>query len=269
MVANGVAGLLYLLVHVVLGRKLDGLEYASFVSLVGLLNVLGLGATALQLTLARFTAEAEGNPSFWTALIRRAFRGGLWWGLAAWVGWSLLALGLVDHLQAPSWWALVLLGLTAVLQLLGPLVNGALQGLRRFGWMATSSIAGAGTRLTTAGLIAMAGGGATQVLVAFVAGAAAALGAGLWPLRRLLASAPSSEEASIILPGQDIRRYFLWVILGQGALFLLINADLVLAARLLSGDALAAYGKAAMLARVVVFLPLPLVIAMFPNIQAG
>ncbi|MEM6796904.1 MAG: hypothetical protein AAF725_23220, partial [Acidobacteriota bacterium] len=55
------------------------------------------------------------------------------------------------------------------------------------------------------------------------------------------------------------------VALGQMALFTLINADLIIAPRLLEGDTLAAYGKAAMLGRAVIFLPLPVVLAMFPR----
>lgn len=275
--ANGAAGLCYLLVHVVLGRRMDGLEYASLVALIGLLNVLSLGGTALQVVLARFTAESElaGRSQLWMTALRRALERGLFWGLGALALWALLAWPLVEPLAAPSWIALILLGLTAGLQLTAPLVHGALQGLRRFGWLAASSLAAAGGRLSVATLIAYLGGGATWAMIAFVAGAAAALGVGLWPLRRPLrrplrskdwdVDADSSTFPAVDLPTADLWRELWIVVLGQGALFLLINGDLILSARVLEGPELEAYGKAAMLARIVVFLPLPLVIAMFPR----
>jgi O-antigen/teichoic acid export membrane protein len=44
-----------------------------------------------------------------------------------------------------------------------------------------------------------------------------------------------------------------------------MNADLILMSRMLDGAVFAAYGKASMLARTVLFLPMPIVLAMFPR----
>ncbi|MEM1205015.1 MAG: hypothetical protein AAGN66_17425 [Acidobacteriota bacterium] len=265
--ANGTAALLYLLVHVALGRRLPGVDYAVLVSLLGLLNILGIGAAALQTTLARYIALAaqdDGDDGgLWLAVTRRALRRAGLWALPAAGLWCLATPWLRDALGAPSAWALVLLGATAALQLFQPLVQGSLQGLRRFGALAGSSMAGAATRLLAAVTVVYLGGGVTAALWAFVLGALVALAVACWPLRNALRGAESPGTPDF--DSGPIYRYLGLALVGQAALYGLMNADLVLAPRLLQGETLAAYSKAAMLARTVVFLPLPLVIAMFPR----
>ncbi|MEM8964384.1 MAG: hypothetical protein AAGD38_23055, partial [Acidobacteriota bacterium] len=156
--------------------------------------------------------------------------------------------------------ALIVLGVIAALQLFTPLAQGLLQGLRFFAWFAIASVLGAFVRWSTAWGIAVLGGGVTAVLFAFLLGAVATLGVCLWPVRSSLVTVDAPEVDLKPMTG-----YFWRVAAGQIALFTLINADLILAPRLLEGEVLAAYGKAAILARTVIFLPLPLVAAMFPR----
>ena len=263
IVVSGLCGLLFMLVHVVLGRRLDAIDYAALVSLIGLMNVLAVPSGAVQVAMARYVAEyAEGHGlEAWATLVRRAVRRLLLAsavGLAAWVGASVW---LRPVLRAPSIASLAILGLVAALSLFQPALSGVLQGARRFGWMAASSLGSAAGRLAFAVAVAWAGGGVTWALGAFAASAALAVALASWPIRRVIAGVPS-------LPGFDTRpvyRYLLYVLGGQLALFGLMNADLILAKRVLTEADLAVYGKAAMLARLVVFLPQPLMLAVFPR----
>ncbi|MEM9557408.1 MAG: hypothetical protein AAGC60_24330 [Acidobacteriota bacterium] len=269
LVANGLAGLLFLLVHAVLGRWMDGVDYALVVSLLGLLNVLSVGGNALQLAMARATAGRAARTDAWSSLARSGLGRMVRLLPLLLLAWCGVAWLLRPHLAGASatapFAALVLLGVIAALRLIVPLAQGLLQGLRRFGWIAAAAIGGAVTRLTAAVVVAAASGGVTAVLGAFVAGATATLALSLWPVRDRL-RAPSSGATTNDGPDDAaVWRYALRVGAGQIALFTLMNVDLVLAPRLLAGDALAAYGKAAVLARAVIFLPLPVVGAMVPR----
>lgn len=82
-----------------------------------------------------------------------------------------------------------------------------------------------------------------------------------WPLRGFR----SAEEVPLLFSSRDIQHYFWGVLLSQTALFSLIHADLILSPRLFEGEMLAAYGKAATLSRIVFFLPIPIITAMFPR----
>ena len=62
-----------------------------------------------------------------------------------------------------------------------------------------------------------------------------------------------------------VNGYFWAVLLGQVALLLFSNADVIFSPRFLAGKALEAYGPAATLSRAVFFLPAPIITAMFPR----
>ncbi|MEM8964296.1 MAG: hypothetical protein AAGD38_22615, partial [Acidobacteriota bacterium] len=93
IVANGLAGLFFLLVHVVLGRWMSGTDYALLVSLIGLLNVLSVGANSLQLTVARFTA-ARPEPDAWRGPLLHGARRLAFWIVPLVLGWSVVSLWL-------------------------------------------------------------------------------------------------------------------------------------------------------------------------------
>ncbi|MCX6995745.1 MAG: hypothetical protein NTV49_01335, partial [Kiritimatiellaeota bacterium] len=118
---------------------------------------------------------------------------------------------------------------------------------------------GAG-RLALAMLAVLLCGGLIPVLGAVALSIVVGLLISGWPLREVR---PDPWPAT--LPSaRAIHGYFWGVLLGQMALFLLINADLILSPRYLTGATLAAYGKAAMFSRIVFFLPMPMITAMFP-----
>ena len=93
-VSNAVAGGLFLATHMVVGRSLEGVDYALLVALLGLLNVLGVPQATLQLVVARFAAEpATGEPmgtaAAWVRLLRWSVRQVTWVGAVAMVLWLL------------------------------------------------------------------------------------------------------------------------------------------------------------------------------------
>ena len=89
VVANGMVGLLFMLVHVVVGRKMAGIDCVVLVLLLGTLNVLNVPSHAIRVVLARYVAEySHGNAvEVWVTLVKRAFkRLGLWalGGIVCW-----------------------------------------------------------------------------------------------------------------------------------------------------------------------------------------
>ena len=99
---------------------------------------------------------------------------------------------------------------------------------------------------------AVAGGMVLSVLIAW------------WPLRHAWRE-NLSGSASALPSARAIQGYFWNVLVAQTALFLLVNADMILMARFLDASTLGAYGKAAQLSRIVFFLPTPIAAAMFPR----
>ncbi len=261
--ASALTGFLYLLVHPILGRTLAPVDYAGFVQLMGLLAVLGVPAGAVRVAISRYVSEyAHGSQvQRWVTVVRRALHRAAWVGLLALLAWSLASGWLADLLHAPSRTALLLLGVMGFISLFTPIMQGTLQGAQWFGWFALASLTGGVMRLLLAGGAGLLDGGVGMVLVAVTLSLLCALLISWWPFRRLMRDTP-------VLPDFDTRpiyRYIWPVLAGQGAVFLLVNADIIFSARFLKGDELAAYGKVATLSRTVMFLSQPVALAMFPR----
>ncbi len=260
---NGATSFLFLLFHMLAGRKMAGADYAEFVAMVGLLNVLSVPAGVMQLTMARYIAERDPREAdeAWLLLVRRGLRGVTLWGLAALGLWCLISPVLRTGLHASTVSNVVMVGVIAFVFLYTPILGGALQGSHRFGWFASSGLGVGASRLLLLLPVLWLGGSVASVLGVVAASFAVGLLISYWPIRRMAPTgAPSALPNS-----REMVRYFFGVLIGQVALYALIQADLIVSTRLFTGDVLAAYGKAATLSRIVFFLPLPIIIAMFPR----
>jgi len=260
---NGFTSFLFLLFHMLAGRRMAGADYAEFVAMVGLLNVLSVPAGVMQLTMARYIAERDPLEAdeTWLLLVRRGLRGVTLWGLAALSLWCLISPALRMGLHASTVSNVVMVGVIAFVFLYTPILGGALQGSHRFGWFASSGLGVGASRLLLLLPVLWLGGSVAAVLGVVAVSFAVGLLISYWPIRRMKPTASPSA-----LPNsREMVRYFFGVLIGQVALYALIQADLIVSTRLFSGDVLAAYGKAATLSRIVFFLPLPIIIAMFPR----
>ncbi len=262
IVSNGLAGLLFLAVHMVAGRWMAPTEYAAFASLLGLLWIVLVPSAALQVAVARYAAEYchARDEAMWGRLVGSVARVVTMTGALLLLVWGAAAAPMHAWLRVSRVGALWWVGVIAWISLYAPLVSGALQGAQRFGWMAAAGLAPGLVRLGLAWPVARAGGDAAAMLGVYAASVAAGVLVGLWPLREVVRRAPA-ERLSL----GPFARYCLPVAGGQFVVYALMNADLILAPRLLHGPVFSAYGKAAMLARSVLFLPMPLVLAMFPR----
>lgn len=264
IVGNALIGFLYLLVHAVLGRVMTPLDYASVVSLLGLLNILSLAANAVQITMARYAAEyaEKGQHGLWIFIVRQVAWRITQIGLGSLLVWAGLSFWLCPFLAAPSVASLWALGLVAYVTLYTPVLNGTLQGSHKFGWFIGAGLTMAVGRVVLGGMAGYVGGSVTLVLLAIAISVVAALVVGYLPVGKIIRGVKLPATA----PSMRSVYHYIWpVALGQCALFVLMNADLVFAPRFLSGETLAVYSKAAMLSRSILFLPLPVAIAMFPR----
>lgn len=262
-VGNGLMSLLFLLFHMLAGRQMRGEAYAEFMAMIGLFNVLAVPAGAMQLTMARYIAEQHQRSAAetWLLIVRRGLLGVTRWGLVAFVVWCLCAPVLRSVLHAGTTIRLVMVGVIAFVFLYTPILGGALQGSRRFGWFVASGIGVALSRLLMVWPVLWLQGSVAAVLGVVAASYVVGLLISYGPLR----SRRPVSSSDALPTSREIHRYFWGVLIGQTALFVLIFADVILSPRLFQGETLAAYGKAAALSRIVFFLPMPIMIAMFPR----
>ncbi len=263
---TGLISLLFVLFHAVVSRLMGTAEYAKLVGLIALLNVLNVPSAVIATTMARYVAEFvhRNDTDTWRLLVRRGLKLTTPIALLVLVVWCLAAPWLRAELKAPSVAAVIMVGLCAFIGLFCPILGGALQGSRRFGWGAASGISTAAFRLVAGAVLAALGLGIAWLLGGVAASILLGLLIAWWPLRRAW-QAGASDDATALPSARAVQGYFWNVLIAQTALFLLVNADMILMARFLDAGTLGAYGKAAQLSRIVFYLPMPLAAAMFPR----
>ncbi|MBU0679224.1 MAG: glycosyltransferase [Verrucomicrobia bacterium] len=151
-----------------------------------------------------------------------------------------------------------------VLTLYSPVFSGALQGVQAFGWLSGVGVAQASSRLVLGGIAIGLGGAAVMALSAHavsiflavllsVAGMNSVLGAGFARPRRIRGLYP----------------YFLKYMLAFGACSVLMNADVILVKHYFDPAEAGLFSRAAVVGRLIIFLPQPIAMAMFPKVVTG
>jgi len=266
MAAGGAAGLILFVYHAVMKRMLGADDYASLVALLGLLNFMVLPAESINYTMSRFVAEHVNDKavSAWVTIFRRALGKMTRLSLIGLAAWVLCAPWLAPFFGSPSVAAVAVLGLAAVLVLYMPIITGTLQGAQMFGHLAGISLLSPLSKLALCAAAVWLGAGLAGIIGAIAASILATGAIASIPFHGVVARTEMIEDYDT----RPIYRYFLPVLLSQGALLLLMNADLIFFKRFLYGEYAAqapAYAQAATLSRAVVFISQPLAIAMFPR----
>ncbi|MCE9629971.1 MAG: glycosyltransferase [Planctomycetia bacterium] len=244
-------------------RMLDAAEYGTLVAMLGVFTVITMPLAALPWAVAYFTAgylkdgrvrEARGLVS---AVTRDASLGGvLLLSLAAVATGPLLRYFNLEG--SPP----LLLTITAVaVSLGGAAFMGALQGAQGFAWLAGVGFVGSLARLLLAVLLVALGGGAAGALFGHAASMGVVAVVAFLGVRHVLGG---GWEPPARIPA--FYRYCLQYALAYVGYAILMNADVVLVKHYFAADEAGRYAVAAMVGRIILFLPQPIVTAMFPKV---
>ncbi len=249
--------------QLVMVRLLSGTEYGVMAAMMGIVMTLGIPIGALGTTVMHYTARyvGEGCRGKVKALVRRLAIDLLAPSAALLAGMWLWGDRLQSFFNVTSSTPLMLTGLALVLGFYGAVAVNVLMGLQAFGCVSTVGNLWAVVRLAMGVALVMLGFGAAGALTSHVVGLAVGTAATLAVCWRLLG--PGVESAGRE-PGTYT--YFLRSLVALAAYGVLSNADVILAKRYFDADAAGAFAKAAMVARVVFFLPQPVALVLFPKV---
>jgi len=267
VIATGVSGALFALVHTLAKRPGAGMsadDYTLFGALLSILAQMTIPAVGLQLTMVKLSVEADESGG--RNALAGAARSLLMGTFVFWVACALVVFICQDAILASyritnPWtlWATVLLGLTS---LWSPIFFGILQGRQNFLWLGLVSIFNSGARV---GLLALAvlvwGATVTHGIVAALIGMLVALVLGGWQVRDAL------------FGKADPFKWLPWLkrvvpmTLGYGAATFMLTEDPIIVRRyFLESSQSEPYIMAGTLGRVVFFFLAPLTTVMFPKI---
>ncbi len=251
-----------LVFQVLVMRSLPGPEYAVLAAVYSVYLVAQMPLDALRTVVAHDVAEraAQGmpwRPCVWRWTGRLGLAGvGVF--VAAWAAQGPARA--FFHMEQPG--PLRIMALILALAMLYPATIGGLQGIQAFGRLAVTGQAFGVVRLAAAWIL-LAGVGATADLMlwAQLAGVAASVLLPGLALARLRPHPVTREETPAAGSG-----YVLHALVGLGGFSILMNADMGLAKHLFADETAGTFARAATIGRALVFLPMPVAMALFPKI---
>ncbi len=276
MIGAQVGNVSNLLFQLVMVRMLSGADYGVLAAMLGALMGLTAPFGALSGTATHFAARfvKAGRPDLVVLFFKRMMQ-----ALAVPVVLMVLAFlfgrhALAGYFRLDNPWPLYVTALIALGIPHGMVPGGILMGLQAFGWATAVGNSAGVLRLALGVVLVLAGCGTVGALAAHGLSGLAALVAGVMICRWFLrgrkpgpgtaVAGGTGEEMGISL--RETWSY-LW---GYVAAFLgyavLCNADLVLVKHHFEPAQAGAFAKAALVARIVFFLPQPVAGALFPKV---
>jgi hypothetical protein len=248
--------------HALTGRMLPLQDYGLLIAVLGALHILNLPLTALNMAVAQNTADRPGHA--------RAMLAG---GSKIFTAASLLSLLLLWGMRRPvqDFFAseqpslIPITGLLIGLSLFLTLTGGILQGLQKFRWLAGRSMMLFLLRaLLCAGFLFGLGTLATTALLAHLLAMAATLGLSLIGILKF--TPMEAEEPELSFTFRPVWIQTLKALPALAGFAVLMTADVVLVRRYFPPETSGRFAQAATLARMVLWLPLPVAAAMFPKV---
>lgn len=265
LAASYVPAFANLLFQMLLGRRLvDKAEYGALASMLGIAVIASIPLEALRVAVAHFSARMiqEGRrEEIWGAVRRIALR---FLVLAAVCVACAFAFGdwAAEFFRLSSRTPIILIGFVVAGTLFTPIMAGALQGIQAFIWMSIGLHSFAVIRLV-AGAIILIFISATAVggLVGQLLGIVFAIAIGFIGLRRVLG--PSNAKAIRV---QGFRLYLIRALFMLIFFALLMNADILFIKHYFQEEQAGGYARVATIARIIVFMPMPVAFALFPKV---
>ena len=255
-----------LLYQMTMARMLENAEYGVLSAILGALMMLGMPFAALGGGVTHFTAlliaknEREKIKSMMAALMRDLLVPAILLVFIALLASQELMGAFKINSPVPIYLAIA----AAIVGLLGAIPNGVLAGMQAFKWGALIGNGAAMLRLIAGLVFALMGLGAVGGLTAHTLGMLVAVVLSLAMCRSLLGPARISVERPV-----GMYSYMGGYMAAFTAYGVLSGADLLLVKYYFSPEQAGVFSKAAMVARMVFFLPGPICSAMFPKVTSG
>lgn len=250
------------LFHIYMGRHLSPTDYGILYALFALLMIVSVPAMTVQTVITKYASHFKAHNQygkirflFFHSLKKLSLYGGMGF---------LIFLVFSGHIarfqQIPSRIPVVIVGFILLFSIVTPAAGGIVQGLQKFSYLGWSMILSTFLRLISAIILVIIGFGVNGALSASIIGILFGLFIIFLPLRSLF-----QEKTNERVEFKEIYRYSAPVILALLCFMILTNVDAVLVKHFFSPLEAGNYSAAAMVGRIILFLPVAMVIIMFPK----
>lgn len=264
-----------LLYNLFMVRYLIPIDYGHLNSLLALFMVISVPANTVQTAITRFASplHAQGEYDRMKGLLRHFL---IVMAIIALLLFFIVVVAnpwISSFLQISSQLLVVLFGVSLLLAMMNPVPWGGLQGLQRFGALIFNLITNGGLKLVLGIIFVVLGlrllGAMGAIAIAYLITFILSVFMLKWYLPK---TGPSAHQGQGILGGSpacfsEIYYYFLPVGITLLCFMLLTNIDLILIKHYFSPIEAGYYSIAQIAGKIILALPLPIVIVMFPKLS--
>jgi O-antigen/teichoic acid export membrane protein len=258
-----IAGGFDALVNVVAGRMLVKEQFAVFIAVVALIQVLVNVTNVIRTVVAYYTAEftaEQGGAARVNAFFHKGWSWSWRWGIIATLTMLLLSPLIARFMKIDSPWSLVAASFALLMLFVRPVTDGTLQGIQNFLGLSVVQVLQSALRLAFAILLISLGLEAFGAIAALPLATTSALLVAVWFLRDFF----KNPQKNIAVPSVSLR-YSLFTLLGLGSYALLINLDAIAVKRFFSEAVAGDYGTVVTLGKINLFATLGIGMVLFPK----
>ena len=261
--------------HLFMVRNLPPIEYGQLNTLMALFMIISVPATTVQTAVTKFISSFQAQNKYDRAnrLLRHLLILMLIVGLAIFLSMVVGVRFISSFLQISSYGLIILLAAGLFFAMIIPIPWGGLQGLQKFGSLTLNLIINGGLKLALGILFVFLGFGVLGAMGAI------ALSYGITFFLSLLIlggylpkKRKSTLEQDVEGPGpayiSEVYHYFLPVGITLLCFMVLTNIDLILVKHFFMPIEAGFYSIAQMVGKIILFLPIPVVMVMFPTLSS-
>jgi O-antigen/teichoic acid export membrane protein len=258
-----IAGGFDALTNIFAGRMLAKEEFAVFVAVVALLQVLVNVTNVIRNVVAYYIAELTAQVDTFrrtNAFFHRSWSWAWRWGALATAMMLLLSPMIARFMRIDTPWPLWAASLAVLMLFVRPVTDGTLQGLQDFLGLATVQVLQSVLRLLFAVLLILVGLQASGAILALPLATTLALLVAVWFLRALF----KTPVEDVPIPAVSLR-YSVYTLIGLTAFAVLINVDAIAVKRFFSESIAGDYGTVVTLGKINLFATLGIGLVLFPK----
>nr|MQY69337.1 oligosaccharide flippase family protein [Bacillota bacterium] len=261
-VATTLANIGSFLFHGYMLRHLSPPDFGILYAMLALLMIVSIPAMTIQTVITKYVSHFKAHNQY--GKIRFLFLHSLKkLSLYGGIGF-LIFLIFSDHIarfqQIPSRIPVVIVGFILLFSVVTPSAGGVVQGLQRFNYLGWSMVLGMLLRLISGILLVIIGFGVNGALSSSIVGILFGLFIIFLPLRSLF-----QEKTNERVDLKEMYQYSAPVIAALLCFFILTNVDVILVKHFFSPLEAGNYSAAALVGRIILFLPMAIVVVMFPK----
>lgn len=257
LLGSMVGGILNYFFHVLVGRNVSPVVYGQAESLISLINIISVPAMTFSMVATKYSAayKNQNDPyktrQLFTYLNRQIF----FYGLPVILFIFLFTPAIGNFLNVPHNSALVLIWLIMLVSFFSSVSTGIISGWQRFKELSLSGVYGAVAKIGGGVLLITLGMALNGIIASFLLGTLATYLFSLYVLRFSLKSRVflKSEDSLSVFHWKELKRYTWLVLLGNLAITILGNADMVLAKRNLDDWGAGEYGALNVISKAIFF----------------